>query len=214
MRATRLHFCRHGEVDPSWRDRVYGGLDIPLSAEGRARFERLALALADQPFDAVYSSDLERALVGARLLAAPRGLEVRADPRLREIDRGRWAGKSFDRIEEEWPGAWEAYRRDPDGYRGHGGESHRDLLDRVLPFLEEVLAEHEGGIVLLVCHGQVMRAVTARVLGIPGPRSLSLMHSYGGLTTIDVFEDGEWVVQALNAPVLRPEPWGGRTTKP
>ena len=50
---------------------------------------------------------------------------------------------------------------------------------------------------------------------LPGlAESLNLTTAYGGLTTIDHYADGAWVVQAVNAPVVRRGSWGGRTFKP
>ncbi len=214
QRFTRLHLCRHGEVAADWSARIYGGRDVPTAPEARRRFERLAAELAGQELDAIYASALARAREGAEILARPHGLRVRIDPRLNEIDRGWWAGLTLAEVEGREPGAWRAYLEDPDGYAGHGGESHAALRARVIPCLQEIAARHPGGRVLAVTHGQVMRVAVAWVLGIGGRESLRLMHSLGGITTIDAYEDGEWVVQAVNAPALRPEPWGGRTRKP
>jgi broad specificity phosphatase PhoE len=214
MRRSRLHLVRHGEVEPDWHGRIYGGLDVPLCDAGRQRFERLAEELAHLRLAAVYSSDLRRALDGAERVARRLGLEVRVEPRLREIDRGAWVGLAVDELDRHWPGATDAYLTDPDGYRAHGGESHAMLADRVWPALEAIAGSHVDSEVLIVGHGQVMRAVVARILGIPGHLSLNLMTTYGGITTIDRYADGVWVVQAVNAPAVRPGEWGGRTFKP
>jgi len=214
VQKSRIHLCRHGEVDGSWRTRIYGAADVALSPEGKARFDGLADDLARIRFAAIYASDLERAKDGAGRIAAAQRLEVVVDPRLREIDRGGWVGLSLAEIEERWPGGVDGYLNDPDGYTAHGGESHAILADRVWPALEEIADRHVGEQVLAVCHGQVMRSVVARVLGIGGARSLNLMTGHGGLTTLDRYEDGVWVVQAVNAPTLRDGDWGGRTFKP
>ncbi|MFQ5505202.1 MAG: histidine phosphatase family protein [Planctomycetota bacterium] len=214
LEQARIHLCRHGEVAPEWRERVYGKLDVELADEGRLRFELLADALRELPLAGVYASDLCRARSGAELIAAAHGLEVRLDPRLREIDRGSWAGRSIQAVEELSPGGFQRYKEAPMSFREHGGESHGDLLERVRPALIELADRHRGEEILAVTHGQVMRVLLAWVLGISGPASMRVMTSYGGLTTIDRFPDGDWVVQAVNAPSIRPGEWGGRTTRP
>jgi len=214
VQKARLHLCRHGEVDVQWRTRIYGGHDVALAPAGRERFDRLAASLAELEISAVYCSSLERARDGARRLAEPHGLEVIVDPRLVEIDRGAWVGLTLEEIEARWPGGVQAYLDDPNGYAEHGGETHAVLAERIFPALEDIAARHLDQSVLVVCHGQVMRAAVARILEIPGARSLDLMTTYGGLTTLDRYLDGSWVVQAVNAPTLRSEPWGGRTFKP
>jgi len=119
-----------------------------------------------------------------------------------------------DEIEAKSPGAHAAYFADPYGYRGHGGETHADVLERVRPALTEIAERHAGEEVLVVCHGQVMRIMVSWILEIPGHASFSMMTGHGGLTTIDRYPDGAWVVQAVNAPVVRKGGWGGRTHKP
>jgi len=212
--VSRIHLCRHGEVDAVWKGRIYGGLDVELSEAGRERFNRLAEQLRHLPLAAIYSSDLRRARDGAERIAAVFGLPVSTDERLREISRGHWAGEHVDEIEAKSPGAHAAYFADPYGYRGHGGETHADVLERVRPALTEIAERHAGEEVLVVCHGQVMRIMVSWILEIPGHASFSMMTGHGGLTTIDRYPDGAWVVQAVNAPVVRKGGWGGRTHKP
>lgn len=211
---ARVHLLRHGEVDPAWKGRVYGALDVPLAPEGMARFDELAARLEGAALDAVYASDLARALDGAARIAARLGLEVRVDPRLREVDRGAWSGLPVAEIEERWPGGLEAYREDPGSYRDHGGESLADLERRVLPVLDELGRDWLGREVVVVCHAQVIRAVVAGCLSIPHREALRLQVGHGGFTTIDCYGDGVRVVQAVNAPGLRDGAWGGRYRKP
>ena len=213
-RVARLHLCRHGEVDPSWHGKVYGSLDVDLAEAGRQRFDSLAEDLRGLSFAAIYASPLRRALDGAKAIARHHELEVQVDDRLREIDRGDWSGVELDELERGWPGATRAYLEDPDAYAAHGGESHADLRARIVPALEDIAQRHRGGEVLAVCHAQVMRVAVAWALGIPGDRSLNLMTGYGGLTTMDRYSDGAWVVQAVNAATIRRGQWGGRTFKP
>lgn len=211
---ARIHLVRHGEVDPSWKGRVYGALDVPLAPEGQARFDRLAADLAGAELAAVYASDLGRAIDGAARIAARLRVEVRVDPRLREVDRGAWSGLPVEEIEERWPGGLDAYREDPGGYRGHGGENLADLGGRVGPVLDELAEAWVGHQILVVCHAQVIRALLAGSLAIPHRETLRLNVAHGGFTTIDCYADGGRVVQAVNAPGLRDGAWGGRYRKP
>ncbi len=210
----RIHLCRHGEVDPAWAHRIYGGKDIALAPEGVERFRRLAEELRGHKFARLVASDLQRARIGGELIAEALGMELGLDPRFREIDRGRWAGMERSALEREEPGAFEAYLADPYGYRGHGGESHADLEARIVPALEDLAEAHPGGEIFVVCHGQVQRVAAAWVLQLRNKDSLRFTHSHGGITTLDRYPDGHWQLQALNAPSLRKDKWGGRVSKP
>lgn len=148
------------------------------------------------------------------MIAARTGHEVVVDARFKEIHRGAWNGLTFAELDEKFPGSAERYLEDPDGHAAPGAETHVELADRVVPAIEELATRHTDEEVLVVCHAQVMRCAVARLLGIPGPGSLRMMTYYGGFTTLDHYDDGAWIVQAINQPTLRRGPWGGRTFKP
>jgi broad specificity phosphatase PhoE len=98
--VTTLLLARHGETDWNREHRWQGHAGPPLNDTGR----RQALALAQRlpVVDAVYSSDTERAYETAQIVAEPRGLEVRTDARLREVNFGLWEGLTRGEIDERF----------------------------------------------------------------------------------------------------------------
>src|SRR5438876_6692501 len=90
--VTTLILARHGETDWNRDGRFQGHADPPLNDRGREQARSLADALADQPIEAIYSSDLRRAHETAQIVAQRQGLEVLVDPDLRERDVGEWSG--------------------------------------------------------------------------------------------------------------------------
>ncbi|PIE23561.1 MAG: hypothetical protein CSA62_06900 [Planctomycetota bacterium] len=198
----QLHLCRHGEVDPAWHGRVYGGKDVPLAPEGEQRFVELAERMRGQRFAMVMSSDLSRAVHGATQVAKALDLPQRQDPRLREIDRGAWVGRTVQELRAECPEELEAYEADPFTWAGHGGESLNDLQARVWPVLAELAEEFPREEVFVVCHGQVIRSVVCKLLGIASPLAMRLGFSHGGISSLERLADGEWIVQRVNASRL------------
>ena len=74
MQVTRILAIRHGETAWNVGGRLQGHLDIPLNDTGRLQAERLARSLAErEPVDAIYTSDLSRALATAQALAHATG---------------------------------------------------------------------------------------------------------------------------------------------
>ena len=90
--ATRVLLIRHGETDWNRQARLQGHADIPLNAHGQAQVRRLGEALRGEPLDAVYSSDLQRALATAQAIAEATGAPLRQEPALRERGFGCFEG--------------------------------------------------------------------------------------------------------------------------
>jgi probable phosphoglycerate mutase len=151
---TLLLLARHGQTD--WnRDGIWQGqADPPLNALGRRQARELAARLRHARLDALYASDLRRALETAEAVARAVGLPVIADPGLREMDVGAWTGLTWAEIAERFPNG-----------DGHGGESAQAFQARVLAAVQRIAAAHPQGTVLVVAHGGTVRVVQRCALG-------------------------------------------------
>lgn len=129
--------------------------DEPIDEQGRARASSLANAVGR--VDAAWTSPALRATQTAAALQ----LNATADPMLRDINLGRWTGRSFAEVRENEPDAVAAWTSQNDA-APHGGESVVALLERVAGWLDK-LKQQEGRIVA-VTHPAVIRS--AIVLGI------------------------------------------------
>ncbi|MET0541898.1 MAG: histidine phosphatase family protein [Variovorax sp.] len=171
MEATRLIAVRHGETAWNVETRIQGQLDIGLNKTGVWQARRVAQALADEPIAAIYSSDLSRAWETALAIAAPHGLEVEPELRLRERAFGRFEGMSFAEIDGTLPEQARLWRRRDPVFAPEGGENLLDFRDRVTGAASELAARHPGKLILLVAHGGVMdvlyRAATHQELQAP-----------------------------------------------
>ena len=174
--ATRILAIRHGQTAWNAASRIQGHTDIALDATGEWQAGRLAAALADEPLQAVYSSDLSRARQTAAPLAARAGLELRIDAGLRERAFGEFEGLSFAQIEQRWPDRAHAWRRrDPD-FGAPGGEVLRDFRNRVGAAVTRLARAHPGQGIALVTHGGVLDLLyrEATRVALDAPRSWQL----------------------------------------
>jgi broad specificity phosphatase PhoE len=149
--TSRIFVVRHGQSTWNADGRWQGQADPPLSELGIAQAE--AAARAVDGVDLVWASDLERAHHTATILAAPHGLAVVPDARLRERDAGEWTGLTRAQIDEQYPGALEERRRPP------GFESDDELVPRAHAALRELAATLGNGTAIAVTHGGVILAI-------------------------------------------------------
>ncbi len=189
---TRFCLVRHGETDWNADKRIQGDIDIDLNAMGEAQARAVRPGLANQGFDAVYSSDLGRAWRTAQLATAGLGFPaVSPAPTLRERNYGIYQGLT----------ATEALARHPEVHRHHAarsldydyetGESLIDFAVRIMDTLTEYAVRHAGGTVLAFTHGGVLdiiyRAATGRDL--ESPRDFTIPNA--ALNWLE-HEAGEW----------------------
>src|SRR5262249_12555185 len=149
--ATTLVLARHGETDWNREHRLQGWADPPLNELGREQARELAAALDGEQFDAVYSSDLQRAAETARIVARQLGVaEVVEDPSLREVDLGSWSGRLSEEV---------ANLQRPDG------ESREQHRERVVAGVLRLATAHDGETLLIVSHGGSLRALETFATG-------------------------------------------------
>jgi broad specificity phosphatase PhoE len=174
---------RHGETDWNELRLAQGHADVALNEAGRAQALDAAAALTEEDVDAVYSSDLRRALDTARAIAEPLGLDVKVDPAFREIDQGEWEGLHVDEIKRKWPDLWGRARH----HRPRpGGESPAEVRWRALDGIRRVVEAGPDRTVVVVTHGGTIRWITAEALGYDDVRSAAIRGvSNGGIVTFD-----------------------------
>ena len=168
--ATRLLVARHGQSEWNALGRWQGLADPPLSDEGMNQAAGAGLALGT--FDAIWSSNLQRASLTAAIIAEIIGIgPVLIDDRLRETDVGQWQGLTHAEVETGWPGYLADHRR-PEGF-----ELYDTAAARMMEALRDIAAAHVGGEVLIISHGGVIRSVR-RLLGCDAGRLANLGASW------------------------------------
>lgn len=140
-----------------------GIADPELAAEGHEQAAKMAAYLGVEDVEAVYVSPLRRALETARPLCKVLGLEAVVSEGVAEFDRN---SREYVPVEElratndpRWEkllrGEWDGVDEDPSIFKA-----------RVVATVEDMIARHPGGRVVVVCHGGVINQYLAHVLGI------------------------------------------------
>lgn len=171
MQKMKVYLVRHGETDWNAVKRIQGNVNIPLNERGRLAARLTAEALADVPFDTVFSSPLDRAYETAGILTAGRELEVVKDARLSEIHFGEFEGTLWKDIQEkEEYACMYHFFEEPGRYvPERGAESFESILERAGDFIEKEVLPREKSCrnMLIVAHGALNRAFLACVRELP-----------------------------------------------
>jgi broad specificity phosphatase PhoE len=187
----RLYLMRHAHV------RYFQGenpREVQLTEVGRAQAEAAAAALIGVRFDRVITSGLPRTLETARIVA-PKLLPER-NAALREIESGDIRGLDPDVVQEMMTAAFRGTV--PLDTKFLGGETVGELLDRVLPELDALLADTGWDVALLILHGAVNRTILSRAA--TGERTFlgGFEQSPGCINVLDVDAEGAFIVRAVN----------------
>jgi broad specificity phosphatase PhoE len=204
----RVYLMRHGEV--AYFDATGRPLppdDVPLTEAGRAQAGAAAAALAGEALDRVVTSGLLRTVETAAIVAP--GIEAERVPELRELRGGRLDDLPDDEAEEAFVGFFDGAV--PEDRRFLGGESVGELLDRVTPAFDALVADLSWNTLLLVLHGGVNRAILSRAL--TGQRIfLGGFEQAPGCVNVLDLGSGGWIVRAVNVAPSDPLHRAGRET--
>ncbi|MGB9697964.1 MAG: alpha-ribazole phosphatase [Thermodesulfobacteriota bacterium] len=191
--STRLYLIRHGEVV---NHGVYNGhTDVDVTPWGISQMESLRDRLRGKEIRAIYASDLRRTRIGAEIIAQPHALVPQYFSEFREMNFGRWQGLTYKEVMEKYPEDIPRWLQDLEHFRIPQGESLKDVQERVLPKLKELIAKHQGEDFVLVCHGAVNRVIIADALHLPLAHLLRIEQDYGCLNIIEY--SSSWSVLKL-----------------
>ncbi len=163
---TRLLLVRHGESEFNHAGRFAGFADVDLTEVGRRQVEKLKERIAGEKIDAVYSSDLRRAVRTAEIATEGRGLAITTCPEVREINYGEVDGLPFAEIKSRFPDLAKQLSTSELELAFPGGETFSAFVERVSTFKDRLAKHGQSETVLLVAHGGPLRALLCSMLGI------------------------------------------------
>ena len=167
--GPRLVLLRHGRSAHNHRRVWQGQADVPLDDVGRLQAKAAAEYLVAERPVAVVASDLLRARDTGQVVAAAAGVPLALDARLREIDVGAWENLTDADIAATGDSeALAAYRRGEEVPAG-GSERLSDVGRRGAEALAEHAASLDGGTLVVVAHGVVLRCAALTLLRVPRP---------------------------------------------
>lgn len=180
---TEILLIRHGETDWNVARRLQGHTDINLNAQGRRQAAALGAALRAEALDAIFASDLQRAVQTAQAVAQWQRAPLHLDAGLRERCYGAFEGLLHPEIQARFPqayAAWQAREIDavfPAGERE--SESYREFYQRVIASIFACAARYPGQKIALVAHGGVLECAyrAAQAMPLDAPRNFKVFNA-------------------------------------
>jgi 2,3-bisphosphoglycerate-dependent phosphoglycerate mutase len=165
MPVTKLYLVRHGQSAGNAEGRFGGHSPTPLSKLGVQQAKLTAQSLAKENIDAIYTSDLHRAVQTAEPLAKLLDLPIIKTSAFRERHVGVLEGLTFDESKEAFPKDYYALVNRNIHHVITKGESYRHLLRRATNELREILRNHQGEKVVIYSHTGAICFLTLHLVG-------------------------------------------------
>ena len=190
---TTLILIRHGESEAN-RQRVFAGhLDVDLQDTGLKQAKATARYLVENyKIDKVYASDLKRAFNTGKCVADLIGKEPIPDKNLREILAGKWDGVKFDDLINDFKEDYHIWLTDIGNCRCTGGESVKELSERVMAALTSIAQENPGKTVVVATHATPIRAVQCILSGLTLDSMKDIPWVSNASITEISYDDGKW----------------------
>ena len=167
MIKLRNHYyiMRHGEALSNVRDIVSCWPEIfnnPLTTKGKKDIKVSAEKLKDKNISLIFHSPLKRTRMSAEIAGKILKVKIKPDKRLREVQFGMYNGHHLK-------GMWESFKNEEERiYRGveGGGETYKEILDRMVDFLREVDETYSGRNILIISHEGPLFLLQGKTMGL------------------------------------------------
>ena len=194
-----LIIIRHGRperIEPS--DAIASGVaaDPGLTDVGHAQAKAMADWLREEPIDAIYVSPLRRAVETAEPLEQALGVKATVEPGIVEYDDGHGyiPMEELKQNRDQWRKAM----------KGFDEADLSEFRQTVATTIKSIIGNHRGQTVALVCHGGVINAWAAEVLGLD--RTMFFGPEYTSINRFRASSSGVHSITSLNESAhLRPD---------
>jgi len=196
---TTIYLTRHGQTEWNKAHIMQGWQNAPLTNLGKKQAVQLGERLKSILFDAIYSSDSDRAFNTAKIITQNRNQEINKLAALREINLGEWEGRSITEFKLSDPKEYHNFWKNPHLYTSSTGENFLEVKQRVIHAIEKIIEQHPQDCVLIVAHTVVVKLILAyfdnkpiqELWNLPyiHPTSLSIIQTHNQNKIISLYGD-------------------------
>ena len=160
---TDVFVVRHAEAEGNLFRRAHGCFNGQLTELGKQQLEFLSRRFAPIQLDAVYVSDLRRSIETGQALCAGRGLDVRVEKQVREMNLGIWEDLPWGELQHSYRTQYINFNKYPDRFRMEGAETFDATKRRMLSAVRKLALQHDGQKIAICSHGGAIHALLTAI---------------------------------------------------
>ena len=183
---TKIYLIRHGQSEWNVLNKIQGQVNTELTGLGRRQGQAIGQRLVNSNINIIYSSDLNRALDTAEIIAKRINKPLIISEALREINFGVWEGLTGIDLKKEYKEEEEIWRNSPEKLKLQGAESLEALSERTMKWVNSILEENKGKNIVIVSHSATLKIILLGLLDISLTHYKNFAFSNVGLSIIEL----------------------------
>lgn len=194
---TSIWFLRAGQSTYNKRRAFMGHADAPLTAFGQAQAQTAVMMIARQHITHVYTAPSQSCRESAQIAATQWQTELTVVPDWIDQDMGEWTGLTWREAGQHYPAAMQLRMADPVHSAPPGGESLRQVTERVMQGWRALQSVAHGRRVVVVTAGLPIQLVLCALLRVPPQNHWMWRIDYGSWTAVELY-NGVPIVRCIN----------------
>jgi len=195
---TRILLIRHAHSVANERGILAGRTDgVFLTAKGESQAAELAKRLSGSKISKIHTSPLERCHLTInpllKSIPAKERPKIHINEDLSEVDYGKWTGKKLTSLYREK--LWKIVQNRPSAMYFPDGEGLAQMQVRAMRAVHAAAAE--GGLQVIVSHGDVIKSIVAAVIGTHLDNFQKIVIDPASITVLD-FDGQDFRILTLN----------------
>ncbi|MCF6465123.1 histidine phosphatase family protein [Clostridium sp. Cult2] len=160
----KIYLVRHGESEWNVSKKIQGQQDIPLTGTGIKQAHLIGNRLINEKIDRIYSSDLSRAYITAKIIGSKLNMDVIPMKEFREINFGIWEGITNDKMSKEHKKELILWRKSPDKLHIKDAETLKELQLRAMNGINMIIDNEDVDNILIVSHSATLKIIILGLL--------------------------------------------------
>lgn len=192
----KLYLIRHGQTKWNCESKTQGCRNIELSDLGVLQSKLVAnkLKKIDENYLKIFTSDLDRCYVTAKIIAEELKVDIEVHRDLREMSFGEWEGLTHEEIRQSYYNEYLTWRNEPYNAAIPKGEDLKAVQARCLKAVRTIIDKYDDGSIIIISHGVAIKTIILGILGLDLKYFYNITLSNASLNKLEFREYGPVVI--------------------